>query len=318
MQQARDERKARLVEMVRRYAGPDIANRFDDDDVTDILVNEDCSVLEDRLSTGKRIFTTIDRDRVEAMINVIADMAGEIVNADNPILECELFNGARFEAVVPPVVSSPIFALRTHSARRRTLDDYVNDGIMTTKQRDYLGGATHERWNIVASGATKAGKTTLLNALAEEVSVVWPADRILVMQQVNELRFAVEDVVYLRVAKNVDFQALLRATLRLRPDRIVVGEVRGGEALDMLKAWNTGHDGGLATLHANSTQAALSRLEDLVLEVSNSPMERTISEAVNVVVQIVRDGTSRRISEISRVLGYDHKSRKYIVENVGV
>ena len=163
------------------------------------------------------------------------------------------------------------------------LDRYVADGILTAGQADFLRRAVRERQNILIAGGTSTGKTTLANALLAEIAAT--GDRVLVLEDTIELQCAARDHVRTR-AGVVSMQELVRATMRLRPDRVIVGEVRGGEALDLVKVWGTGHPGGIATIHAGSALGALLRLEQLILEVAVNPPRALIAEAVNVVVHI--------------------------------
>jgi type IV secretion system protein VirB11 len=207
--------------------------------------------------------------------------------------------GERFEGVLPPVSRAPCFAIRKPASRVFTLDDYQASGVITVEQASILRNAIHSHANIMVAGGTGSGKTTLANALLHEIAQL--GERVVILEDTRELQCAAEDVVALRTKPgSVSLSDLVRSTLRLRPDRIVVGEVRGPEALDLLKAWNTGHPGGIATLHANSAQAALSRLEQLTMEVCETPPPRTlIAEAIDLIVFVERGGPAgRRIPEI--------------------
>ena len=184
------------------------------------------------------------------------------------------------------------------------LDDYVNDGILTLAQADFLRQAVHERLNLLIAGGTSTGKTTLANALLAEIATT--GDRVIVLEDTVELQCVARDHVPLRTRAGVVSMAeLVRSTLRLRPDRVIVGEVRGSEALDLLKAWGTGHPGGIATVHAGSAAGALLRLEQLILEVAVTPPRALIAEAVNVVVYLAGRGRTRRVQDIARVVGVD-------------
>ena len=182
------------------------------------------------------------------------------VHAGAPIVSAELpETGERFEGLLPPVVRAPVFAIRKRAAGVIRLERYVADGILTQQHVDYLRQAVKDRLNIVIAGGTSTGKTTLANALLQEMAST--GDRVILLEDTVELQCVAEDHVPLRTKPGVvSMSELVRSTLRLRPDRIVVGEVRGREALDLLKAWGTGHPGGIATIHAGSALGALSRL----------------------------------------------------------
>ena len=205
---------------------------------------------------------------------------------------------------MPPAAPGPAFALRKRAVGVIPLERYVTDGMMTTAHADFLVRAVHERQNILIAGGTSTGKTTLANALLAEIAAT--GDRVLVLEDTIELQCAARDHVPLRTrAGVVTMQELVRATMRLRPDRVIVGEVRGGEALDLIKVWGTGHPGGIATIHASSALGALLRMEQLILEVAVNPPRALIAEAVNVVVYIAGRGRKRRIETIARVVGFD-------------
>ena len=197
---------------------------------------------------------------------------------------------------------APTFAIRKRSAGVIPLSRYVTTGVLTEAQATFLQGAVWSRANIVIAGGTSTGKTTLANALLQEVATT--GDRVIVLEDTVELQCLADDHVPLRTRPGVVSMAdLVRSTLRLRPDRIVVGEVRGAEALDLLKSWGTGHPGGIATLHAGSARGALTRLEQLIQETVITVPRALIAEAVDVVVFIAGRGQRRRVEDIVRVVG---------------
>jgi type IV secretion system protein VirB11 len=205
---------------------------------------------------------------------------------------------------LPPVSAAPCFSIRKPAARIYSLLDYVADGIMHAEVACALSMAVVDRRNILVAGGTSSGKTTLANALLAEMASL--DERIILIEDTRELQCAAPDTVALRTRPGVVTMAdLVRSTLRLRPDRIIVGEVRGGEALDMLKAWNTGHPGGIATVHANSARSALYRIEQLVAECVVTVPRRLIAEAIDMVVFISGRGTGRRIESVAEVGGLD-------------
>ncbi len=205
---------------------------------------------------------------------------------------------------MPPVVTAPCFSIRKGAVAIFTLADYVKAGTMTSQQADALRYAVNARLSVLIVGGTSSGKTTLANALLAQMSGT--GDRILILEDTRELQCKAEDTVALRTqGKSVTLADLVRSTLRLRPDRIIVGEVRGPEALDMLKAWNTGHPGGIATVHANSAKAGLSRIEQLILEGTAVVPRALIAEAIDVIVFISGRGSKRRVDTIMRLMGVD-------------
>ncbi|WP_238587489.1 P-type conjugative transfer ATPase TrbB [Cupriavidus sp. IDO] len=292
--------------MLRTAMGPLIAAALEDPDVVEILLNPDGTLWVDRLSSGRApLGATLSDGEGERIIRVVAAHVGAEVHRGKPLLTAELpETGERFEGILPPAAPGPAFALRKRAVGVIPLDRYVGDGMMNADQAEFLRGAVRERQNILIAGGTSTGKTTLANALLAEIAAT--GDRVLVLEDTVELQCAAHDHVPLRTrAGVVSMTELVRSSMRLRPDRVIVGEVRGGEALDLVKVWGTGHPGGIATIHAGSAQGALLRLEQLVLEVAMNPPRALIAEAVNVVIYIAGRGRRRRIESIARVVGFD-------------
>jgi type IV secretion system protein VirB11 len=284
-----------------------------DPNVVEIILNADGVLWEDRLGCGMSRIGEMLPQTAEALIATVASILRATVTRDNPIIECALpLDGSRFEAMIPPIVSGPVFTIRRKASQVFTFDDYVRTGIMSPGQRDALEHAVSERRNILICGGTTSGKTTLTNAVIHQIVAVHPHHRLVIIEDTAELQCAAPNYVQLRATDTVDMRRLLKGTMRLRPDRIIVGEVRGGEALDMLKAWNTGHPGGCCTVHANSAQAAVIRIEQLIQEVSQNPMRRLIAEAVDLVVSIAMTPHGRRVQE---VLSVDFDGNDYVFPN---
>lgn len=305
--QAQERRRA----MLRTAMGPVIAAALADPAVIEVMVNPDGVLRLDRLGDG-RIDTgaRLAPSEVERIIRLVASHVRAEAHAGNPVVSAELpvrddgLAGERFEGLLPPVATAPCFAIRKPAGKIYTLEDYIADCIVMPVQADALRKAVRDRCNLIIAGGTSSGKTTLANALLAEVASL--DERVILIEDTRELQCAAPDCVALRTRPGVVSMAdLVRSTLRLRPDRIIVGEVRGGEALDMLKAWNTGHPGGIATVHANSARSALYRLEQLVQESVVTVPRRLIAEAIDLVVFIQGRGTGRRIETIAEVTGLD-------------
>jgi P-type conjugative transfer ATPase TrbB len=298
------EARGRRRAMLRTAMGPAIADALADPTVIEVMLNPDGSLRLDRLSEG-RVDTGVrlDAAEVERIIRLVASHVRFEVHAENPVVSAELpETGERFEGILPPVSTSPCFSIRKPAAKVFTLEDYVVDRIVSPQQADALKRAVIERRNLLIAGGTSSGKTTLANALLAEMGTL--DERVILIEDTRELQCSAPDTVALRTRPGVVSLAdLVRSTLRLRPDRIIVGEVRGSEALDMLKAWNTGHPGGIATVHANSARAALYRLEQLVQETVVTVPRRLIAEAIDLVVFIRGRGAMRRIETIAEVPG---------------
>lgn len=291
---------SRGLAMLATALGPSIAMMLEAPDTIEVIANPDGRLWLEQVGKG-RIATAhrLEAAETERAIRLVATLTGAEATRDRPIVSAELPpRGERFEGILPPVSRAPCFAIRKPAGRVFSLDDYVSSGVVTAGQAETLRAAVRSRANIVVAGGTGSGKTTLANALLLEVGRL--GERVVILEDTRELQCMAEDVVALRTQPgSVTLSDLVRSTLRLRPDRIVVGEVRGPEALDLLKAWNTGHPGGIATLHANSAPAALARLEQLAMEVCETPPRALIAEAIDLVVFVERGGPAgRRIPEI--------------------
>ena len=296
----------RRIQMLRTAMGPLIAAALEDPDVVEIMLNPDRSLWIDRLSAGRApMGVELSEADGERIIRLVAAHVGAEVHRGQPLLTAELpETGERFEGILPPAAPGPAFALRRRAVGVIPLERYVADGMMTVPQAEFLRRAVRERQNILIAGGTSTGKTTLANALLAEIAAT--GDRVLVLEDTVELQCLARDQVPLRTrAGVVSMTELVRSSMRLRPDRVVVGEVRGGEALDLIKVWGTGHPGGIATIHAGSALGALLRLEQLILEVAVNPPRALIAEAVNVVIHIAGRGRKRRIEHVVRVVGSD-------------
>jgi type IV secretion system protein VirB11 len=301
-----EEATARRRQMLRTAFGPTIAAALADPTVIEVMVNPDGKLWIERATvgredTGKRIASA----ESERIIRLVAAHVRREVTARTPIVSAELPDtGERFEGVMPPVAPAPCFAVRKPAEVIYRLADYVAARIMTLRQAEALAIPVRERKNILVVGGTSSGKTTLVNALLAEIAEL--GERIVILEDTRELKCTAADCVALRTKPGVATLAdLVRSTLRLRPDRIIVGEVRGAEALDMLKAWNTGHPGGITTVHANSAPAGLFRLEQLVQEAVVTVPRELIVQAIDLVVFIEGRGSNRRIETLLEVLSLD-------------
>ena len=303
---AAEEAHGRRRQMLRTAFGPTIAAALGDPTVLEVMVNPDGHLWIDRAAQGRTdTGERIGAAEAERIIRLVAAHVRREVTDKAPIVSAELPDtGERFEGVMPPVATAPCFSIRKPAEVLFSLADYVAANIMTHLQAGVLAKAVVDRQNIVVAGGTSSGKTTLVNALLAEVAT--GDERVVILEDTRELRCAARDVVALRTKPGVASLAdLVRSTLRLRPDRIIVGEVRGPEALDMLKAWNTGHPGGITTLHANSPVLALYRLEQLIQEAVVTVPRDLISLAIDVIVFIDGRGQQRRVTGIHELSGLD-------------
>jgi type IV secretion system protein TrbB len=308
------ETRERRRNMLRTAMGPAIALALDEPDVVEVLVNPDGRLWLDRHGSGRAdTGVVLTPHEAERIIRLVASHVRAEANGSSPIVSAELpETGERFEGLLPPVALAACFAIRKPAKTTFRLADYVKAQIASPVMAKILTAAVAEGRNILVAGGTGSGKTTLANALLAEVAGL--DQRVVIIEDTRELRCDAKDAVALRTKPGVATLAdLVRSTLRLRPDRIVVGEVRGGEALDMLKAWNTGHPGGIATVHANSARAALYRIEQLIQEAVTTVPRRLIAEAIDLVVFIKGRGPGRRIETAVEVKGLD-LSGEYVLE----
>jgi P-type conjugative transfer ATPase trbB len=297
-----EEYQRRLMTKITRELGREVMTALQDDTVIEVMLNTDGKLWCDRLGEGMSCIGEMSAPNALALLGTIADGLGTVITKQSPILEGELLlDGSRFEGLIPPVVARPTFTIRKKALLIYTLDDYVQQGIMIAKQKAQIQEAITSRRNILVVGGTGSGKTTLTNAIIAEMVALTPEDRLVIMEDTAEIQCKADNAVILRTSIDISMQQLLRATMRLRPDRIIVGEVRGAEALALLKSWNTGHPGGIATLHANSADSGLVRLEQLIAESGiQADMKALIDEAVDLVIFIEKQGGKRVIKEIKK------------------
>jgi type IV secretion system protein TrbB len=293
---------ARGTKMLRTAMGADIGAFLSDPDVVEVMLNPDGKLWIDRLGEGLAdTGIMVAAEDGERIIRLVAHHVGAEVHAASPRLSAELpGSGERFEGLVAPIVAAPAFAIRKAAVAVFTLDNYAAAGIMSVPQATALKAAVSARANILVAGGTSTGKTTLVNALLAELA--GSGDRIVLIEDTRELQCTAPNLIALRTKDGVATLAdLVRSSLRLRPDRIPVGEVRGAEALDLLKAWGTGHPGGIGTIHAATAIGTLRRLEQLIQEAVITVPRALIAETVNVIAVLSGRGQHRRLAELARV-----------------
>lgn len=281
--------------------GDAVREALADPRTVEVMANPDGRLVVDRLDGGRSLASArLSAEARERTIRLVADHVGEPIRPEDPRLAGVLPGGERFQGFLPPITAAPAFAIRKRPSRIIPLEDYVAAGVLDPAQARRLEAAADARRNILISGGTGSGKTTLANAVL--ALPAFAGDRVFLIEDAPELQCAAWDQVAVltrRHPRRVGVGDLVRDALRMRPDRIVVGEMRdGAAALETLKAWNTGHPGGLATLHANSAAEALTRLEDLLREVLASVPERLVRDAVDLIVHIERTSAGRRVQAI--------------------
>ena len=304
---------ARYGEMMARYLGPVILRAFADDDVTEIYLNPQDGVVRFDTRSRGRITSEVSvaPTRVEMFLNAVATSLGLTLGADHPGLEAELpavgFRGSRLQGFVPPVTPAPAFTIRKPPAVVYSLEDYVTAGVISRAERAEFRRAVREHQNILIAGGTNTGKTTLANAVLKEITDLFPTERLVILEDTVELQCVALDHLALRTSPTVTLAQLVKSALRSSPTRIVVGEVRGSEALDLLDAWATGHPGGVATVHASSPEGALMRLDRLAQRANVPPQRQLVAEAVHLIAVLEGSHARRRLTDLVRVEGLDRE-----------
>jgi type IV secretion system protein VirB11 len=306
----------RLLDLLKTSCGPSFWKLLKDDDVTEVMANPDGRVWVERFGTGMGpAGHQMPETKRRQVINIVASSVDDVCNRHSPTLSAVLpDSGARFQGFVPPVVPAPSIIIRRRATAIFSLQDYIDDDIMAPGHAQFIYDAIRQRQNLLIAGGTGSGKTTLANAVLDAISDT--DDRLLTIEDTPELQVSADNHIALYVEPDAGFtwQKAVKASLRTRPDRIVVGEVRDASAHDLLKAWNTGHNGGCCTLHANSAKKALTRMESLIEEaIPNAPVD-LIAEAVDAIVFIEGTATGREVTAVERVV--EHTGTGYVFEPV--
>lgn len=318
---SREEVALRNQEMLERALTPLVLTALADPDVIEILANPDGRVYVEKLGDRPREVGYLPPSRVMGAISAIAHMQNTVISIDRPRLECAMrFGGHRFSAQIPPIVDSPAYCIRKRASRVFTLEDFAEQGVMQNWHVDVLRQAVRDRKNIVVAGGTASGKTTLLNGIIHAMAETHPHDRFISAEDTRELQCRALNLVFMQTTETVSMRDVVKMMLRMRPDRIICGEVRDGAMFELLKAWNTGHPGGAVTLHANdvgvvSLDAPLRRIENLVSEATLSNQGHLIGEAVDFVVNVKKDNFQRRVTSIIRCDGWS--GGEYQVSRLG-
>lgn len=308
-------------EYLEEKLGRTIQAALKDDVITEIMRNSDGVLWFVHREQGVIEVGHLSEQDALSFAHSLAQYSSQYLNAKKPYLDsCLPFHGERINITIPPLSEGVCFNIRKRAKQIYTLSDYVDQGIITKSQSKLLNKAIRERKNILVSGGPGTGKTTLTNALLNEINeVVSKGHRVLLLEQVPELQCKVVNCKPMVTTDYADMRCLLWIAMRNSPDRIIVGEVRDGACLDMLKAWNTGCPGGIATIHANSAIAALQRVMDLSLEATNHAPCSLMGEALDVIVQLNLDPSARsgrRVSGIIRIDGYDRQAQEFVMHNM--
>lgn len=303
------EHEERLKTQFLNALGKDAEKLLFDEDTIEIMLNEDGSLWYESSRLGmQNTGVHVDRNNAHNLINVLASINEIYVNHNNPTLECELkFARARLQAWIPPVVENPCFVIRKHLLRSVSIEELQAYGMLDDFKLSVILEAYRNKKNILIAGGTGSGKTTLISAILQHVANKNSKERFLVIQDTPEIYSKAPNSLHLNTSYGASLSDLSRSALRARPDRIIVGELRGKEAHDLLKLWNTGHPGGLSTIHSNSSEATLTRLEQLVQEANIIPQKSIIAETIDLIVYLKKTNGKRMITEMIQVEGYDLK-----------
>ena len=298
---------------LRAHMGQLVNSALEDPMTCEVMLNPDGRIWQERFGEPMKCIGTMRSGDAEVAFRTLASLLGKTLSYDQPQLDGEYPGGFRFSGALPPIVSAPAFTIRKPASRVFTLDEYVEAGILTEHQKDALCMAVSEHQNLLVVGGTGSGKTTLANALIAEMVHQFPDERHVIIEDTREIQCTAQNAVFFHTTNDVSMTKCLKQTLRFRPTRIHVGEVRDEAALDLLDAWNTGHSGGISTVHANSALQGLSRVRGLVSRSPSAPrcVEEVIGEAVQVLVFIERTPSGRRIREILAVDGYSPRNQEY-------
>lgn len=287
-----------IIKLIEVNMGEKILNFLNDDDVTEIMINDDKTVWVQTFSQGLiGADFIIPSTKTQSLIQVVASFSGKIVDEKNPILECELYDGSRFTGVIPPITVSPTVNIRKHSKKIFTFNDYISQNNLTKEQKEIISKALDNKENVLVVGATGSGKTTFGNACLEYLTNT--DERLGILQDTLELQSNAKNRYYLKTSKNIPMTALVKVSLRMTPSRIIIGEIRDGAALAMLRAWNSGHGGGFCTIHSDNARKALRQLEGYIEEVSQTSQRNLIADNINLIVVL----ENKKVVEISRLEG---------------
>lgn len=311
---------SKLIESLRHACGEQILNALENPDIVEIMLNPDGRLWIEEYGKDQEYIGEVNEKNARLIITHVASALGLVVNSVNPVVEGNFpLDGSRFEGTFPPIVAKPSFSIRKKASKIIKLEEYLINGVITQEVIEIIKQAVFERKNIIVAGGTSSGKTTFVNAVIDILSELCPKDRLLILEDTPELQSNSENTVFFRTndIANITMQSLTKVCMRYAPKRILVGEVRDKAALELLKAWNTGHPGGIGTLHANSAEETLMRLEELVEEAGNGAKPKLIGRAVDLIVYMEKTKqNTRRLSQIIEVKQYNPKTQDYEINTL--
>lgn len=307
----------RITQQIKDQLGASIMALLDDDAVFEVFVNGDGSVRTSGM--GRKDYHSdivLTSQQRLSFLGTIASLEHVELNKSTPIIDGVLpWDGSRISGCIPPAdLNGPSYNIRKKAKKVFTLDDYIQQGRVTQEEKELIHKAIRDRKNILVAGPTGSGKTTMTNALIHALYEISPHERIITMEQVPELQVSHEDWVGMQTTDTVNFAQLIRNALRRSPDRIIIGEVRDQAAMDLLEAWNTGHPGGISTIHSDNCYKTLGRLRTLIARGGAVNQEPFIAEAINLILYVDRiAGFGPVLSQIMEVHDYDNVTGKYDV-----
>lgn len=310
----------KLIENLKYACGDLILNALNNPNVIEVMLNPDGKLWIEEYGKEQECIGTVPEENAKRILSFVADSLNIVVNSLNPIVEGNFpLDGSRFERTYSPIVDKPSFSIRKKANKIIKLREYLTSGVITEEVIEIIKQAVLKRKNIVVAGGTSSGKTTFVNAIIDILAELCPKDRLIILEDTPELQSSSENTVFFRTNElaKVTMQTLTKVCMRYAPKRIIVGEVRDQAALELLKAWNTGHPGGINTLHADSAEEALWRLEELVEEAGNGPKQRLIGRAVDLVVFMEKTKeNTRRLAKIIEVKQYNSKTQDYEINTL--
>lgn len=310
----------KLLESLRFACGQLILSALENPNIVEIMLNPDGKLWIEEYGKDQEYIGTIDEDKARLILSLVASGLDLTVTSLTPIVEGNFpLDGSRFEGTYPPIVAKPSFSIRKKANKVIPLTEYLSNGVITEKVIEIIKQAVLDKKNIFVVGGTSSGKTTFVNAVIDLLSKLCPKDRLLILEDTPELQSNSENTVFFRTndLAKITMQSLTKVCMRYAPKRIIIGEVRDKAALELLKAWNTGHPGGIGTLHANSAEEALMRLEELVEEAGNGEKRKLIGRAVDLVVFMEKTKDNiRQLSKIIEVKQFNSVTQDYEINTL--
>lgn len=310
----------RLLKNLEHNCGDLILSALHNAEIVEIMLNPDGKLWIEEYGKEQEYIGEISIEQSKLILSLVASALDLTVTAQSPVVEGSFpLDGSRFEGTYPPIVIAPSFTIRKKANKIISLGEYLQAGTITREVIPIIQNAITQRKNIMVVGGTSSGKTTFVNAIINELYDLCPNDRLIILEDTKELQSKSPNTVFFLTSElaQIGMRTLTKICMRYAPKRILVGEVRDGSALELLKLWNTGHPGGIGTFHADGAEEALERLEELVEEAGNGEKRRLIGRAVDLIVFMEKNkANQRQLSTIINVDKYDLHTKNYITKTV--